>query len=255
MDPVEHQTAGDAWREQLRRDGYVLFRGIAGDDRVRAARAAIDHDLATNFDPARQVEYDNRSFCPDIRDAPPIMSLLQDTPIRMVLDAAIGWTRLGHGTGQIALRRARNAAAPCAPEPHIDGIPTPYNGLPQDVLVSNFTVLVGVYLSPVTRPFAGNFTVWPGSHHLLEQHFREHGPAALRDGMPRIALGDPVQLMVETGDAVLCHYQLAHGAAVNLSDHDRYAVYFRLWLTDIESRRWHLMTHIWDGWSFPDSAY
>jgi ectoine hydroxylase-related dioxygenase (phytanoyl-CoA dioxygenase family) len=54
--------------------------------------------------------------------------------------------------------------------------------------------------------------------------------------------------MVEPGDVVLCHYELAHTAAVNVSDDDRYAVYFRLWLNDIDDRRWHLMTHIWDGW-------
>ena len=96
--------------------------------------------------------------------------------------------------------------------------------------------------------FAGNFTVWPGSHHILEAHFRERGTEALRYGMPCIPLGQPVQLMTEPGDVVLCHYSLAHTAAVNLSSVDRYAVYFRLWLKDMEGRRWHLMTHIWDGW-------
>lgn len=51
----------------------------------------------------------------------------------------------------------------------------------------------------------------------------------------------------EPGDAVLCHFSLAHAAAFNLSAFARYAVYFRLWLKDIEQRRWHLTTHIWDG--------
>ena len=115
-------------------------------------------------------------------------------------------------------------------------------------LVSNFTALVGIYLSPVREQFAGNFTVWPGSHHVLEQHFREKGPDVLRNGMPHIPLGEPVQLMTEPGDVALCHYGLAHTAAVNLSAFDRYAVYFRLSLKDIEHRRWHLMTRIWDGW-------
>jgi ectoine hydroxylase-related dioxygenase (phytanoyl-CoA dioxygenase family) len=54
--------------------------------------------------------------------------------------------------------------------------------------------------------------------------------------------------MTEPGDVVLCHYQLAHTAAVNVSDGDRYSVYFRLWFTDIDERRWELMTDTWNGW-------
>jgi hypothetical protein len=44
------------------------------------------------------------------------------------------------------------------------------------------------------------------------------------------------------------HYQLAHTAAVNLSDQDRIAIYFRVWLADIDERRWQLLTNVWDGW-------
>ena len=164
------------------------------------------------------------------------------------MDEVIGFNRLRYDGGQIALRKAGNAPEPHPPQPHIDGLPTPFNGLPSNTLFSNFTVLVGIYLSPVRTEFAGNFTVWPGSHHVLEAHFRKHGPEALRNGMPRIPLGQPVQLMTEPGDVVLAHYGMAHAAAVNLSTVDRYAVYFRLWLKGIKYRRWHLMTHIWTGW-------
>jgi ectoine hydroxylase-related dioxygenase (phytanoyl-CoA dioxygenase family) len=107
---------------------------------------------------------------------------------------------------------------------------------------------VGVFLSPVRSEFAGNFTVWPGSHHRLERHFREHGLETLSNGMPDIPLGPPIQLMVEAGDVGLCHYQLAHAVAANLSTADRYALYFRLELADINQRRWELMTDIWQGW-------
>jgi hypothetical protein len=37
-------------------------------------------------------------------------------------------------------------------------------------------------------------------------------------------------------------------AAVNTSDRDRVAVFFRLWLRGLEERRWHHLTNIWDGW-------
>jgi hypothetical protein len=241
-------TRGKDWPICLRRDGYVHFRGLCPEPLVKAARLAIDCDLATNYDPSRQIEYDHRSYCPDLRGAPPLMALLLDSGITEKLDEVIEFGRLGYDGGQIALRRAGNAFAPDPPAPHIDGLPTPFNGVSSKVLYSNFTALVGIYLSAVRTEFSGNFTVWPGSHHILEAHFREHGPEALRHGMPCIPLGQPAQLMTEPGDVVLCHYSLAHTAAVNLSAADRYAVYFRLWFKDIDCKRWHLMTHIWDGW-------
>jgi len=238
----------DDWRAGFHRDGWTLFPQLCPARIVRAARRAIDRDLADNYDAARQIEYEHQSYCPSLRDSRPIMALLQDSGINVRLDEVIGFNRLDYGNGQVALRRAGNAEKPCAPPPHIDGLPTPFNGVPADVLVRNFTALVGVFLSPVRREFAGNFTVWPGSHHILEQHFRGCGMAALKDGMPQIRLGEPVQVMAEPGDIVLCHYGLAHSAAVNLSDDDRYAVYFRLRLREIDDDPWSFMTEIWKGW-------
>jgi hypothetical protein len=248
MTTAMHVPAAEDWRIRLRRDGYVHFRSLCPETVVSAARLAIDHDLSMNYDPSRQVEYDHRSYCPELRGTPALMALLLDSGITAKLDEVIGFKKLRYDGGQIALRKAGNASEPYPPEPHIDGLPTPFNGVPATVLFSNFTALVGIYLSPVRTEFSGNFTVWPGSHHILEAHFREHGPEALRNGMPCVPLGRPVQLMTEPGDVVLCHYGLAHTAAVNLSAADRYAVYFRLWLKHMRHRRWRLMTHIWDGW-------
>jgi hypothetical protein len=248
MSVAVNMAEGKDWQIRLRRDGYALFRNLCPEPIVSSARLAIDHDLATNYDPSRQVEYDHLSYCPALRCSPLLMALLLESGITAKLDEVIGFHRLRYGACQIALRKAGNAPEPYPLEPHIDGLPMPFNGVPSNILVSNFTVLVGVYLSPVRTEFAGNFTVWPGSHHVLQAHFREHGRKALRNGMPQIPLGEPVQLMTESSDVVLCHYGLAHTAAVNLSAVDRYAVYFRLWLRGIKYRRWHFMTHIWRGW-------
>jgi hypothetical protein len=237
------------WRACLHRDGYAVFPGLCPQPVVRAARAAIDRDLRINYDPLCQAQYDSQSYCPGLRGSRPLMALLLRSGIAAKIDEALGFGRLIHDWGQIAIRWARNSPQARPPEPHIDGLPTPFNGLPPDILVDNFTALVGIYLSPVRRQFAGNFTVWPSSHHVLEQHFRDRGPAALQNGMPQIRLGRPLQLTAEPGDVVLCHYGLAHSAADNLSNEDRYAVYFRLWLKEIDDRnRWQFMTRIWQGW-------
>jgi Phytanoyl-CoA dioxygenase (PhyH) len=234
--------------EQLRRDGWALFPGAASNDLVAAATYAIAHDCAHNYDRGRQVEYDNISFCPDLRDKPPIDELLTRSSARILLDLVLGWDEIAYAPGQIAIRQAHNTDKPYPPMPHIDGIGNGLNGLPSGSAISNFTALVGVFLTRLDSEFAGNLTVWPGSHHRLEKHFKHRGPQAMQEGMPRIELGDPIQLMANPGDVVICHYQLAHAAAVNLTPNDRIAVYFRVWLQGIENRRWELLTNIWDGW-------
>jgi len=204
-------------------------------------------DLAGNFESNRQVEYDNRTYCPGLRSKPAITDLLVHSPAREVLDELVGWENIDHDGGQIAVRRARNADRPHAPVWHIDGIPSGKNGLTGRT-ISNFTALVGVYLTPISQDFGDNFVVWPGSHNRLEVHFRARGPIAMNEGKPKIDVGEPLQLPALPGDMIVCHYQLAHTAAVNLSGLDRIAVYFRLWLRDIDERRWQLLTSIWDGW-------
>lgn len=235
------------WKTALRRDGYAIFRDLVPIGLISAARRVIDEDLQKNYDSSRQVEYDNQSYCPGIRDSRVITDLVKKSPVRALIDEALGWHSVDVWPGQIALRRARSAKQAALPTPHIDGIPSPVNGVPGKE-ISNFTALVGVYLSEVKQEFAGNFTVWPGSHHLLEQYFRSRGPAAVAEGMPKIPLGQPVQLTCSPGDVVLCHYQLAHAGAANTSDHDRYAVYFRVCFKNIQKRRWELLTNIWNGW-------
>ncbi|MEM7033317.1 MAG: phytanoyl-CoA dioxygenase family protein [Chloroflexota bacterium] len=124
---------------------------------------------------------------------------------------------------------------------------SPHNGVPRGE-IRNFTMLVGVALSNVTAPFAGNFTVWPGTHHLYEQYFRENGSESLLNGMPKVTIPEPQQLLVQAGDVVLVHYQVAHTAAMNVSPHPRYAIYFRLKHVDHDKHKWEAMTNIWLDW-------
>jgi Phytanoyl-CoA dioxygenase (PhyH) len=234
--------------EHLRRNGWALFPSAVPHDLVAAATDAIHTDRAQHHDPRRQSEYDHISYCPDLRDKPPIGELLTHSPAKAILDRALGWNEIEHDCGQVAIRQAHNSDNPYPPKPHIDGIGTGRNGRAPGSEISNFTALVGVFLTRVDTEFAGNFTVWPGSHNRLEAYFRNRGPDAAQEGMPQIELGDPVQLFANPGDVVVCHYQLAHSAAVNVSSNDRIAVYFRVWLKGIENRRWELLTNIWNGW-------
>ena len=238
-----------AWAAEFRRDGYIAFPQLVPAQLVEAARAKITQSVAEHYDESKLVEYNNRSWCPELRRAPEILRLLNNAEVRPVLDAALGKRHYRSSPGQIAIRQAHSADHPIEPVPHIDGIPTADNGLEGNDL-HTFTALVGVFLTEVNVEFAGNFTVWPGSHTLLEQYFKQRGEAALTEGMPTIPLGAPVQLLCRPGDVVLCHYQLAHAAAVNTSADDRIAIFFRVSLKDLATlrQRWHNLTHIWHGW-------
>ncbi|HEU0252764.1 MAG TPA: hypothetical protein VFR12_06995 [Pyrinomonadaceae bacterium] len=235
------------WQEHLRTQGFAQFPGLTPEPLIRAALEAIEMDLSSNYDPERQVEYDNRSYCPDLKGTPPIMNLLSQSPVYNLLDGIFEVDKLGWDGGQIAIRRAHNFPEPVPPTPHLDGFASGTNGLDEGKIY-NHTVLVGVFLTSVRSEFAGNFTVWPGSHHVYENYFRKRGPRAMSEPMPASEIGEPVQLMCGVGDVVLAHYQLGHSAAVNTADVDRIAIYFRVWLRAMESNRWHYLTNIWDGW-------
>jgi len=235
------------WRDQIRASGYTQFPGLVPITYVAAARSAIDRDLRENYDSSRQGEYDGRSYCPALRGSRPILDLLEATAASDFLNQALGLETVDWDGGQIAIRKAHNVETAIAPEPHIDGYATESNGLAKGKIY-NHTALVGVFLTPVTHEFAGNFTVWPGSHVQYEEHFRQRGPVAMKEPQPTLEIGEPVQLMCGVGDVVLCHYALGHSAAVNTSDEDRIAIYFRVWLRDIEGKRWKYLTNMWSGW-------
>src|SRR4051794_31555215 len=92
------------WLPAFRRDGYFVFGGLAPVAAVEAARRRIGRDLAENYDPARQTEYDHQSYCPDIRSSNEIENLLTNRDVRSMVDAALGWERIRYDHGQIAIR-------------------------------------------------------------------------------------------------------------------------------------------------------
>lgn len=87
-------------------------------------------------------------------------------------------------------------------------------------------------LSDVSTEFAGNLCVYPRSHHVLEKYFQQNGfDEAIEkglEGLPGLPVGAAKQIIAKPGDVVLCHYQLAHSIAPNITSNIRYALYFRV---------------------------
>jgi hypothetical protein len=224
-----------AQKQHFMTHGYVHIPGVVPRAMVDKTLQAINHSVGQGMNVDEMPFLRAQSFCPEIKNTPIITDLFNKTPAIDLAKSIIGEIR-PVGGGQVALRFPIMQDPPGPSIPHLDGMPTKTNGM-QEGKLGNFTALVGVLLSDLPNPNAGNFTVWPGTHHQYETYFREHGPQSLLNGMPPIDMPEPVQILGKAGDIVLVHYLIAHGIAPNVSPHVRYACFFRLFHTEHEWER------------------
>ena len=236
-------------KRHLCANGYVILKSVIPRRMVDEALRTINHSVGEGMDPAQMRIFRSQTFCPELRQESAIVDLLQKSPMWSLAESALGEGQIRPvGGGQIALRFPVPADPPGPVGVHIDGMSAPDNGVAQGT-IANFTALIGIFLSDVETEDAGNFSVVPGSHRIYEAYFRDHGAEALLQGMPPVDLPPVHQIRARAGDAVLCHYQLAHGVAPNVSPHVRYAIFFRLHHLDFDPARWQApMQDIWMHW-------
>ncbi|MCA1992687.1 MAG: phytanoyl-CoA dioxygenase family protein, partial [Coleofasciculus sp. S288] len=216
-------------RQQLLELGWVVIPGVVPKLMVRKVLRAINASIGTGMDTDKLETYHNQSFCPELCNHPLLIDLFMATPAMSLTESVIGDGKVDRPrTAQIGLRFPVQWREPSALSPHIDGFYTPQNGVRKGRIAS-FTALAGFYLNDVEEDWAGNFTVWSGTHQMFGEYFKSHPPdPELKDGIPPIDLPKPLQVKAKAGDMILCHYLLAHAAASNLSPWVRYAVFFRL---------------------------
>jgi hypothetical protein len=235
--------------EYLKENGYLTLRSVVPDAFTNAALRAINHAIGEGISPDHIDDFRKNSFCPQLVGEPVITDLIYATPLWKIVQKLLGYSKVKRSlTGQIAIRFPIMDREPPAFGCHIDGLHRPgFNSIPCGV-VRSFTALVMVFLSDVLAECQGNFTVWPRSHRLMEQHVRSCGVDALLGGMPRLCFGPPLQMLGRKGDAVIANYLLAHAAAPNLSPHPRYAVFFRIRHIDHASHRPDAFRDAWFEW-------
>jgi len=235
-------------KKKFRHEGFLVVPGVVAPVLVDRAVRAINHSLGKGMRPEDVPTLAARSYCPELKQSPAITGLYSDTPASAGMESMLGARNVRPvESGQIALRFPTLDDKTGEIWPHIDGMYSPTNGVAKGT-IANFTALLGVYLSDVSKTDAGNLTVWPGSHLLHEQYFRANGQKALLDGMPKVDLGPPLQVTGNPGDVILAHYLLAHGVAPNTSPHTRYAVFFRIIHAMHDQQRWESMTDAWLQW-------
>ena len=240
-------------RHDFVRDGFLHVPGAVPPRLVDRARRAINHSIGLGMDRDDMDRFSAQSFCTELRDDPRLVRLATAPEVWAHVRALVGERRVVKPAGcQIALRFPRPEGTPRRLiGPHIDGYHTPENGVPDDGVVRNFTLLLGVMLSDVQAPFSGNFTVWPGTHRRMERYFRKHGVNSLNGGSVGelgLRLPKPVPVVGKAGDIVLAHYQVAHTASPNLSGDVRYMCFFRLSVRGLDEHRVESMLDIWRDW-------
>lgn len=238
-------------REALREQGFVHLPQIVPPERRQAALKAIGASLGQNgIDPALLPKFRTQSYCPEVQATPAISALFHETPLAGIMESLLGAGQMQPvGSGQIALRFPSNGL-PGTPKPHLDGTYHPLNGVPEGELAS-FTALVAVFLTDVPVENAGNFTVWPGSHLLYEQYFRENGGQILVNGIADVGfvpLPAPRQIRAQAGDAVIAHHLLAHSVAPNVWWQTRHAVFFRVKHVRHDQQKWEVLSDLWREW-------
>ena len=231
--------------------GYLIIRDLVPEDLRTEALRAINHDLGKGVDPGQVAAFNRGSWCPGIRKEPMLTELVNATCIPHLAQQLMGEgnLQLPIEQAQIALRFPRASGEHKPFKGHLDGIVKARDGSDGYMLERGFTGLCVVLLSDLPDPFAGNFTVWPGSHRRLEQWFRENGHEKMNGITPRIDYPhEPVQCCGRAGDVMISHHQVVHEAAPNLSPHVRYAAIFRLRHVDVRKIGISALTDVWREW-------
>jgi hypothetical protein len=211
-------------------EGYIVLPGAVGEDLLRLVDAEIDALSAADPPPAQTTGQHFYFLTPD--QLPACDMALRESGALHTAEGLVAPHRLDHGLDhiQVALNIPPFSHRPGGP--HIDG-----NG--PDQLArgrpDSFTMLAAIYLVDELVPDVGNLWVWPRSHLMHQQLFRDRGVNALLQVGGHATMLDPPLVFSEQravfakrGDLLLAHYLLGHNIGGNVGERVRRIVYYRL---------------------------
>lgn len=210
--------------------GYLVVRSVVDEAYLDAADAEIDRVIAANPPPGGTVGK-HFSFLP-ADQLPAAGAALTDSGALAIAEELTAPEPLSLILGhiQIALNIPPYDHRPGGP--HIDGHVRQH---PDQVAPDSFTLLAGIFLSDEMGIDEGSVWVWPGSHLVHRDLFRERGTDILLATGGHITmlldaprLGAPVPVLGRRGDLLLAHFLLGHNTGGNLSSTTRRMLYYRL---------------------------
>ncbi len=228
--------------------GYLHLPGAVSREACHAAMRAINHSVGQGIDIADVAQMRARSYCTELQKEPFITELFNASDAMPACESLMGEGNVTPaGSGQIALRFPLEPGKQAKDfNGHIDGIGTGINGIPKGEFRRGFTTLCVVLLDDVPEPHWGNFTVWPGSHHLVADALRTRGIESLSEGTPDVGdPGPPLMITGKQGDVVLAHYLTLHSVAPHIGPRIRYATIFRIRHVDVSKNGEAAYTDKW----------
>ncbi|MDR2986044.1 MAG: phytanoyl-CoA dioxygenase family protein [Nocardiopsaceae bacterium] len=214
--------------------GYLVVPGVVPERLLEPVDAEVDALIAESPPP---VATGNHAYFEPPGRLPAADAALRDSPAIGLAQALVSPLPVEHALDHIQV------ALNIPPHPHRPGGPHLDGHRPGQARPYSFTMLAGIYLVDESAPDSGNLWVWPGSHLVHEQLFREQGVTALLAtsghttslaAPPRY--GEPVQVLANRGDLLLAHFLLGHNIGGNTSNRLRRIVYYRLSCQDHTSR-------------------
>ncbi|CAE7281053.1 Rab35 [Symbiodinium natans] len=248
FDLTEHEY------DTFARDGFVIVKGAVPNERVEDALRCINNLLGKG--PAAWVVDPDAPTAPGEAPThklpplghPSIMELVSHTCLGAAVQRLLRGLPVQPGAGQLAVRFPVTDRL----ESFGDGVLTDaaYRVVHRDDSTQQFhidgmgkesplpfSLLCKIGLSDQTSQHCGNFTIFPGSHRNPDviRWFFAHlsGNEGTAPKPPRPEVGEPLQVRLAPGDAVLVHPYLCHRVGTNTSPNVRYSVIFRFRTRDI----------------------
>lgn len=218
--------------------GFVVLTGIVSESLLKAADDEIDalvadtHPHEGDGGPGQNAWFMPRSRLPHCEAA------LRSSPALTIASELVAPHHLDFAFDHIQVATTVPPWRHVPGGPHIDG-----HGPGQDPPAS-FTMLAGILLTDQTDPSSGNLWVWPGSHLIHQNLFRDRGTKVLQQTGghataldPPVPFPEPVPVLGRRGDLVLGHFLLGHNKGGNTATHQRRTLYYRL-AVDGHASRW-----------------
>ncbi len=231
--------------ENFKRDGYIILKNY------------IDKNLVTdllldikNFDIVYQDEYGDlrkdKRF-EKLEELSPGMRRLYDDFVEPLGDQFLS-SYNKFIDGQVSVMEHGRSQAK---DWHIDGtwIAKKNNSIAG---IPFFKLLVGVYLTDLTKTNSANLLVSPGGHIFVENFFKAQDEDTVKDNVPLIfeklyatKIPDFVPVLASPGDVVIAHALLPHNVSKNESN-DRPVIYFRL--GQYKNDGYKALSSLWSEW-------